>query len=240
VGKKVIGEAARHLLQVDRERGFLRRETSRLIPAAFAIANLFFSASYENSLRNDLSGYSLSIFLFIQGMIFFAVASGYYVSRSEEILLKTRIFPTTPWSRFVFVSLSNLRRPLTIALWGTDVFVLAVLHRHSVPGLLAAPVFLTLYLAAIQGVTSLVFLVFTRTGHPVSGLAAVAGLVAFGMLLGSIVFRVDSLLALVPLLAWTAEGIRGGGNGEVGSVLIRLVYVSLFIGTVVAAGRRYS
>ena len=240
MGEKVIGEATRHLLQVDRERSFLMREASRLVPAVLAIANLFFSASYEHSLRNDLTGYSLSVFLFIQGIIFFAVSSGYYVSRSEEILLKTRIFPTTPWSRFVFVSLSNLRRPLNIALWGTDVFALAVLYRHSFPGLLAAPVFLTLYFAAIQGATSLVFLVFTRTGHPVSGLAAVGGLVAFGMLVGSIVFRVDSLLAVVPLVAWTAEGIRGAGNAEVGSVMTRFIYASLFLGAVVAAGRRYS
>ncbi len=228
------------LLHIDDERALTQKDTTRLVPAAIAVTNLFFSAYFEQFLRDDPSGHSLSLFLFIQGAVFLGIGAGYYLSRTEEILRKCRIFPTTPWSRFVFVAASNLRRPLCIALWSTNVFVLALLYRHSVAGLIGVPVFVTLYLLGIQAALALAFLAMTRAGYAVSGAAAVTSCVLFGILIGSVVFNVESLLSLVPLVSWTARGILATRTTEMAGLAIGLALAVAFIGIMAGAARRWA
>jgi hypothetical protein len=237
---KLIPIAARHLLEIDRERTRMQGGPERFLPPLVTVALLFFNASFEDLLRTDADRHYLDLFLFLQGSFCIVLALTYYVGRSEEIVVKSRLLPSSAWSRFFFVCFSNLRRPASLAFWGTNVLTLMVIYHRSPGALAPIAVLFTLFLLDLQAAGGLLFLLFTRTEHPIAGLAIVLLAGIFGLLLSVLVFHFGSLMTALLPVNWTAAGVQAVLNGDSPDLLLNAGLLGGLFIAVLAAGKRYA
>jgi hypothetical protein len=230
-------EIAGNLLSVEKMKGD-DLETHRLYPIVAALLNLFFCAYTEHSLTEDVGGFGVTLFLFTETAVIIVLSTISFVTTAREILLKTRIFPMTPSARLLFVLAADLRRPLTIALAGSTAFFLFVaLQQHMVQAITAVVMFLML-IAVAEAIYATAILGFLRRSIPVESVIAALGALLVLSLIGSIVFRVESLFGANPLLHWTQQGILAAGHDNTTTILENMLYLALTgLGTI-AIGRR--
>jgi hypothetical protein len=212
--------------------------TNRLYTFAAAILNLFFCAYAERSLTDDIGGFGMTLFLFTETTVIIVLSSISFFTTSREILLKTRIFPITPWARLLFVLSADLRRPLALALIGSTAFFLFVaLQQNIVQAITAAMLFLLLILIA-EVLYATAILTIMRRSIPVESTIAVLGALFVLLLVASLVFHVESLFAANPLLRWTVQGILAAGRADVPALLQNIAYLTVTGLGAIALGRR--
>ena len=230
---------ATHLLAVERERNMGYRST-RLYPAAVAILNLFFCAYFERYLKDDVSGYYLSLFLFFETVLYVSVSMTAFFTASQEILSKSRIFPVTPAARLLFVLASNFRRPVVLSLAASNVFFIVVLLRFTFPHTLIAALLFILMIAAIEVIFATTALIMLRRSIPTTGAVAMLTFLLIVFLMGAMVFHIESLLRGIPVIGWTTSGIVAARAGNASTSLLNLAWLGLISLAGLVAGRRFA
>lgn len=230
-------QVAGHLLLIEKMKSD-DLETNRFYPIVAAILNLFFCAYSERALTGDVGGFAMTLFLFTETTAIIVLSSISFFTTSREILLKTRIFPMTPSARLLFVLGADLCRPLSLALVGSTAFFLFIaLHHNLVQAIAAVALFLLLILIA-EVLYATAILTILRRSIPVEGAIAVLGALLVVLLVGSLVFHVESLFAANPLLRWSVQGILAAGHADAASFFENMLYMVLTgLGTM-AIGRR--
>jgi len=201
------------LLAADRLRNSLKGEAAIVYPASIGVLNLFFCAYFERFLKNDTGALYLALFLFLESSVYLLMAVAYFMGSTTEFLSKTRIFPTTPSSRILFASLSNIRRAPCGALVASNIFFMLVFYRNSPLAMIAAPILFLLMILNIETVSTIILLVSARISRPLAGVAALVALCAFAVPVSSLVFHFDTLLTALPVISWATSGIHSAAQG---------------------------
>lgn len=230
---------AGHLLAVERERNTGYR-TTRLYPAAAAILNLFFCAYFEQYLKDDVSGYYLSLFLFLEALLYAFVSTTSFFTVSQEILSKSRIYPVTPSARLLFVLASNFRRPVVLSLVGSNIFFIVILLRYTFPHTLLAALLFILMIVAIEVVLTTTVLILLRRSVPTTGAVALLTFLLLIFLIGAVVFHVESLLRGIPLVGWATSGILAARAGITSVSLLNVCWLTLLALAGLVVGRRFA
>lgn len=230
---------AANLLKVEKARSGGYR-TTRLYPAAAAILNLVFCAYFERHLKNDATGFYLSVFLFLEASMYVVVSSTNFFTVAFEILLKSRIFPTTPTDRLLFIIASNFRRPIVLSLVCTNIFFVIVLFRSAFWQALLAALFVVLMLVAIEILLSAVLLTLTRRSLPLGSVVVVFAFLLLTLFIGSFVFHYETLIASIPLIRWTVHGILAATHADAKGVLANIAWFASTAVVTLALGRRLS
>ncbi len=213
---------------------------TRLYPAAAAIFNLFFCAYFERYLNDDANGFYLSFFLFLETTLYAGISSVSFFSVSFEILAKSRIFPTTPTDRLLFIVAGNLRRPIIFSLVGSNVFFLIIFFRHMMPlAILTAALFILLIIVS-ELLLATLMLVLMRRSVPLESAAVLLGFLLFSMLIGSFVFHFESLLAMNPVLRWTVRGILAARQSDTAGILTNAGWLAMTGVFTLILGRRFT
>jgi hypothetical protein len=225
---------------VEAERAAEERTLLKLLPAAAAILVLLANAYLERYLKDDPDGYHLRLFIVLHTGLFLAVAVGTYMSRLEDVIRKSSIFPGSGAGRMVFVARSIAGHRLILALLVVEVLSLGVLYRSTRLAAIGTPILVVLLQSLLVSSVMVLCLVLTRAERRVMSLAA--GVVFAGaiLLIGTVVFRVQQILTWVPLLSPTAsaclEAQRGGGEHVLSlSALLLLLHAVPWL-----IGRRYA
>jgi hypothetical protein len=230
---------AANLLLVEKVRSGGYR-TTRLYPAAAAVLNLAFCAYFERYLKNDATGFYLSVFLLLEATIYVVVSSTSFFTVTFEILLKSRIFPTTPTDRLVFVIASNCRRPILLSLVGTNIFFVIILFRNTLWQAFQAGLFVVLLLMVIEILMSAALLALTRRSLPLGGAVAVLSFFLLTALIGSLVFHYETLIASIPLIRWAINGILAATHADAKGVLANIAWFASTAVVTLVLGRRLS
>ena len=229
-----------HLLAAEAIRTRSHGETPKMLPPALALFNLFFAASFEQHLEGTRYAYGLTLFLFLEGALFFVLSTTWYITTTSVILERTRIFPATVWSRILFVGWSGLRSRAVVFLWASAVLCLVILHHRTAAEAIAAPVLYTLFLLSIQGTIVAAFLIFSRLSQPMTLFAWFGGSILAVVLIGALMFRHESLLDTVAPLFWTSAGTIAARDGDLPAVLRNATYLILFTAGMAGIARRFA
>ena len=125
-------DIAHSLLEVDKEKTIVLSPRVKLFAAILGIINLVFSGLSDSFLSNDATGYYLSLFLFVHCVVYAVFSFSYFLGNDQEILFKAKIFPTNSTGRMLFVIVSAVRHPLSIALIASNSIFFMILYRHSI------------------------------------------------------------------------------------------------------------
>jgi hypothetical protein len=229
---------SRRLLAIARLRSESEPDGWRVLPVAVAVLNLLVCGYHERMLQED--GYSLSLYLFLQAAAAGVLQVLHFHGSLSMILLKTRQFPTSSRGRFLFVAASHASRPLTAALIGSNLLFLAVHYRHNPAAASTSCVLFLLMMALVALLVSFVALVLLRRSPNLPGLAALTGAVLLGLLLASLVFRIDPIVTDLPFLRWTADGIRAALAGDRATAALKAAYLLATSAALLAAGTRWT
>lgn len=230
---------AAHLLLVERARSGGYR-TTRLYPAVAAILNVVFCAYFERYLKNDPSGFYLSVFLFLEATIYIVASSTNFFTVTFEILSKSRIFPTTPTDRLAFIIAGNFRRPLVLALAATNVFFVIVLFRNTFWLGLTTALFVVLLIITIEVLLSALLLALMRRSLPLGTAVVVLAFLLLTVFIGSFVFHYETLIASIPLIRWTVNGILAGTRADAAEVVANIAWLCSTAIITLLLGRRLS
>jgi hypothetical protein len=212
----MTGQAGGHtlLLRAERRRRDHVPVLLRALPAIVGIANLFLLAFAERYIGSEPDMFPLMFLLFVEASGLLALAFMHYIQNIEEILTKTRIFPSSLWSRFLYALQSLLRGPSILALWGSTAVGFLILHRHEPVVLLASLAsWAALSLAVVTVFLALLFW-FTRNSAPATILAWIGAVAAVAIILSSLLFRFESLLEACFPIVWAARAIGDAGQKQ--------------------------
>jgi len=201
-----------HLLAADSRRSSSRHASLKTHPFVLLVLNLFFCGYYHQFLKTDINGHYLTIFILLQSSILVVLIVGSLVQYTREIIQKSIIFPTTPWSRLFFVLASCLRRPVILAVWFSAGIFLGVVFRGDAATVVTSILVFSLMVVDLVIVAALLFLMGMQSRSLAAGLGVLIGVFLFTVLVTAIVFRMDSPLVGVPLVTWTAAAIVAGAN----------------------------
>ena len=234
------GVFSTELVAVEAERAEEERTLLKLFPAAAGILMLIANAYLERYLKDDPDGYHLKMFVVLHTGVFLAVAVGTYMSRLEDIIRKSSIFPGSGVGRMLFVARCIAGHRLVIALLIVEVLSLGILYRSTLLAAIGTPFLVVLLQSLLVSSAMVLCLVLTRAERRV--MALVAGVVFAGavVLIGTVVFHVQQILTWVPLLSPTASACleaQRGGRAQVLSVSALLLLLHVVPWNI---GRRYA
>ena len=230
---------AQSLLDVDRERNLVLVPNVKLSAFVLAMLNLLPSGLSENYLRNDTTGYYLSLFLFCHAALYCLLSLVYYVGSSRDILGKTQIYPTNAMGRFSFAIFSSLRHPFSIGLLASNAFFFLVVFRNNIETAAILIIAYLLLMMCIATVTAFVFLFLERRRMPAHAALIVAGIFVSAMLVMSVVFHAgSSSLIFGPLIDLIVRGILSSEQGDLTHGALACVVLLATIGIAFIAGRR--
>ncbi len=230
---------AQSLLDVDREKNRALAPNAKGFAFVLAILNLLPGGLSENYLRDDTTGYYLSLYLFCHAALYFLLSLVYFTGSSREIMEKTRVFPTNSLGRLLFAFVANLRHPFSIGLLVSNMFFFIVLFRTSLEtaGILA--VSYLLLMISIAAVAAFVFLFLEKRRMPAHAALVIATLLATISLVLTVVFHVGSTsLIFGPLIDLIVQGILSSARGDFVQSATGLVGLGSTIAVTFIAGKR--
>lgn len=197
------------LVRVEQLKEERRASTPRLFAFAFGLANLFFMAYFERFLADDHSGRSMQLLLFVQGWVFLALSATQFQNSTADTLNKAAIFPASSWDRFLFTSLSNLRRPIIILWWGGTVLAFLVLLHQNLGEILLPAILFSLLILLLQLMLSSLLLFARRMDASVTAMLWTLAAFLLILTLISLILRTQELISLVLPVKWAATAITG-------------------------------
>ena len=233
-------QIASRLLSIETRRSSLASTGPRHYPAFVVIANLFFCAYMEQYLKTDPGGHYLSLFLVIEFSVMGFISVGAIMGRLGEMILKTSIFPIPASSYLIFLVASLMRRPVILALLLSTLFFLMIPFHSSVVMaslcvFLAGSAFLDIELIIV-----VICLVLTRSSQPLAGFAILGLYAVVAVVLGAMVFHLDTLLDALPIISWSVKGIIAAQHGLIiPGALAGLAQLLIFV-VFTLIGRRIS
>jgi hypothetical protein len=229
---------ASSLLDVETERRLVVSPRAKLYAVALSFINLFPSGFAERFLKDDPTGYYLSLFLFIHSAVYSLFALSYFTSSSQEILYKVKIFPTSSLSRLIFIVVGFLLHPLSVALLASNIFFFAVLFRNAAPVAVTAIVLYLLLMVCISVLVSTIFLYLESKNQSARIALVIVALLTFVIITSTLVFHAESFVIGVPLVSWCANGIQAAKAGDVINVAKNSIVLLVIPLGVVFIGRR--
>ncbi len=243
MGKEIAvrptADIVRSLLHVDSEKTYALYPRAKLFAVIVATCNLVVAAFSDSFLQNDSSGYYLSLFLFLHSGVYAFLSFSYFLNDAQEILFKAKIFPTNSIGRILFVVVSVIRHPLSIALLASNSFFLIILYRST---MIVAVVAVVLYLSLMLSIltfSSFVFLFLERK-------RAAASIALFGVIFFAAcaiaflpIFNGGSSLEFIPLVATCVSGIQSAKVFDYAGVALSLGILMAFSFAAVFGGKRF-
>ena len=226
------------LLAIDSRKGTLEENRIRAFPVMLGFLNLLFCGYMDHYLRNDIDGYYLALLLFLESSMIVLITIGKFTKSDAEIIAKTSVFPTTPFSRLLFVVFSFARNRAMAVLWLTTNLFFVVFYFRSPVVLSVAVVLFSILTANLLLMTAVVSLKLTKSSQPMASFALISVFAIIIVLVGSIVFRLTAFLASLPILSWAVTGILAAQRQEVGTVLLRCCYMILTFIVLLFIGKR--
>lgn len=225
---------ADRLLQGKSERNHL------LYPGIFFVFNFLLCAVFENSLKQDVSHATLPLFLFVEFGLYFSSSISHYQQQTVRMLQMSTVFPVPSGSLYLYCLVSDILRRMSFVFILTNTLFIAILYHSSLfISALALMLFLLLFLSA-EIVFAAIAIALRKSVQPGLTLIMLTVVVVGVTLVGSLVFRQESVLASLPLVSWCSNGINAARSGQSGTLwpnMILLVFVSI-IGVI--AGLRLS
>lgn len=232
-------QSVRHLLGASRSRIEVDHSHPLLLSASVALVNLFLCVLFENPIKDDQTGRTLSTFFILQGMAIFFLTLANMSSATAGILRKSSVMPLRQSARLTFAVVSSARHPVLLALIFADVFFLLVMYHQSAVAIVAIPLLMLLMAADIVTLTSLATAAAIRRSRPPTIVAAYGILGILGVLAATLLFHMPSALGALPPMSWTTRGIVAITSGELGlALLCGAASVALLLLTAIL-GRRF-
>ena len=194
----------------------------------------------EQYLKTDPGGHYLSLFLVMEFSVMGFISVGAIMGRLGEVILKTSIFPIPAWSYLIFLVASLMRRPVILALLLSTLFFLMIPFHSSV-----VTASLCVFLAGsafidIELIIVVICLMLMRSSQPVAGFAILGLYAVVAVVLGAMVFHLDTLLDALPIISWSVKGIIAAQHGLIiPGAMAGLAQLLIFIGFTLI-GRRIS
>ncbi len=209
-----IPPAVDRLLSVESLRELRGAGDPKLVGPMLGLLNLFFLAYFERFLAEEKSAEILALLIFLEISLFVVLALTRFPGGTGETLQRGAIFPTTPWERFVFTAISNLRRPAVLLWLGSVLLALLVLRHGSWFEVMIPALLFSLLVLCTQVIVSLLLL---TAGKQTGG----GGIVVWGLLASmlsiaavSLLFGEESLLRFVLPVQWVADAIEAAHDGD--------------------------
>ena len=229
---------ASHLLAVDSRQGSADQGKIRTHPVLFAFLNLLFCGYMDHFLQGDIYGHYLALFLFIQCSMLTLIAVGTFIRGHDEILFKTKVFPTTQLSRLLFVLRGFLQKPASIALWLTTMLFVIVFYYRTPVVMGLSIVAVAMMVVNLELMIAVVCLRLHRSSRSVAGVAVISVLTMFGVLVATIVFQFHSLLAAAPLISWTVDIILAAQQSHVNIIAAYGLLMVVALAVLIWIGKR--
>jgi hypothetical protein len=226
------------LLAVDARKGSEEYKRVRTFPVLLGVINLLFCSYMDHFLKQDVGGHYLSLLLFVECSMFVLITVGSFSKSGIEILSKSSVFPTSPWSRLLFVLLSFLRKPAILMLLLTTIIFFVVLFFSS---FVVASLALLLYVLLILNVlvlTAVACVKISASAQPIVSIAVVGVFVIIVVLINSIVFHFTVLLGSLPVLSWAVKGIVAVRNLHVVQALFYCSYLTVSFVALLFVGKK--
>jgi hypothetical protein len=213
---------------------------SRVFPPAVGIGNLFLCAGFEGQLKNNPAGNAIATFFLLESFVYLVLAVGYYTRPTYEILDKCRIFPLTAPSRFWFVVISNIRRPMVLFFAGSAGFFLIILYRQEPIVLFVALGTLCLLFVALQFSISALCLMVSRTPFPAAVSLGFAFLCGFALVLASLFLQTGELPGVIPPVCWAVRAVRAAGAAHTAGIIGSCIALTVWGGGALTLGSRFA
>ena len=211
----------------------------RFLPILAGVATLLFGGYFERFLSDDAAGHYLGLYLFVMASTTCIITLVSFSGAPREILRKTVVFPTTPWMRFVFVSIAGARSPVMVAFWLAGSFSIGVLTEGGVAAraLGVAHFSLLVFFSLVTTTCLLQAMARLKTGPLPLAVVFMLGLPA--MLIMTVVFGLHWEYS-VPFLSWIRVGIRSAAAGDIDTAVRLLLYAAGVSVLPVLVGRKVS
>ena len=230
---------AQSLLDVDREKNRVLVPNAKVFAFVIAILNLLPGGLSENYLRNDTTGYYLSLFLFCHATLYFLISLAYFTGSSRDILEKIQVFPTNSMGRLLFAILSYLRHPFSLGLLASNVFFFIVLFRTNIGTAGVLVISYLLLMISIATVAAFVFLFLEKRRMPAHVALVIAALFASASLVLTVIFRAgSSSLVFGPFLDLIVQGILSSVHGNFVQSATSCAVLLVTIAITIIAGRK--
>jgi hypothetical protein len=228
-----------YLVSVEKQKFTTTYGKVRLFPFAFAFFNILLCAYFDQYLRNDFDGYYLHLFFFIQTIFGVLFAIGFYKQSTEEILTKIQIFPVSPWTRFKYIVMSNLRQPVSFTWSITTSLFFIVFYNQSRLTAIAAIVFFLLIIFTVNSTVALSILLSKKSFRFVSTLNLLLAFFGFCILVSVVVFNFHEVLRGIPVISWVTTGIIASLKHNLWQSSLNLVLLLLTIGGIIFIVKKY-
>ena len=229
-------QIASHLLGVERIRSSGALGKVRSHPLVFGFFNLFFCGYFDQYLRNDAAGNYLSLFLFFESALLTILAIVSFRRSGELIVHNATIFPTTSWSRFLYILRCITKHPAIVFVWGTNILFLFVFYRGSSIVMSMAAMLFTALSLDIIGTVSIILLIRNRAVQSLIGLAGLGACIAWSVIVISSGSRLNVFAWIIPFILPATHGIIAAQQGNIegaclqSALLLSAFVVTLFIG----------
>ena len=207
-------KVAQFLLAATRFGAGSHHETSLLLTVSIAVGNLLFCVLFENPIKEDPTGRTLSVFLFIQAVMLFLLTFIHLAGTGAELLRKTLIMPVTASARLAYAFLSSIRYPCIQALVFSDLLFLLVIYHQTAATIILVPVLAGFMAANIIALTALGSVAAIQRSRPPTILAAYVALGIIGLLAASLLLHMPGALGVLPPVSWTTRGILAAAAGQ--------------------------
>ena len=229
-----------HLLRLAGSTGSSPGSEVQAHPPIIAAINLVFCVYFERYLRNDIGSYYLSLFIFLESSTWILLMIGYFVRSLNFILVKTAVFPVTSMSRYFFVLLASLRKPVMVGLWLTNLLFLAVLYHRSLVLAVSALVLYSFMLLVLSAATASVLFFFVRLSRPATGVGVLVVLGIMVLIGGTYLFHASSLVGNVPIIVQTTSALAAIQQGETMRAGWNAGWLVVFFCLAMFFGRRFA
>ena len=199
-----------------------------LYPIFFFLLNLLVCAAFERRLRLDSTGTAFGYFFVLEFGVYCAFLLAQYQRIILPVLEKSTVFPMSSLATLLFCVWSDVRRPIAVAFFVTNILLLGTVYRLSLSLMLLTVVIYSLLFISVETSFVLFALLLRRSRNPEMIL-----LICFvSLLLATFVvaefFGGGPVVSFLPITSWAAQGIIAARSDNLGGVLLSIL---LLVGT---------
>ncbi|MFI5252243.1 MAG: hypothetical protein ACHQQQ_07435 [Bacteroidota bacterium] len=211
-------ETASILTRVESKEGTGEEQELRSHPFIFGLANIIFCAYMDQLIRNDTGTHYLTLYIGVEAVVSILFTMAYFMGSVKEVLIKTTSLPVSSPSRFIFVLMSSLRRPLFLGFYFTNCFFLALFFWNTRFLVGWSVVLFSLMILDIQLIIAILAILHNKISF--AGLGVTILFISFILIAGSILFHQDLILGGLPLIQWVVNALSALKSGEESQAMI--------------------
>jgi hypothetical protein len=202
-------------------------------PILFFVLNLLVCAAFERQLRVDTTAITLGYFFLLEFGLYGASLLAQYQRLTFQVLEKSTIFPVSSLTTLLFCVWSDMRRPIAVVFFITNVLLLGTAYHVSLGLTLLAVVIFVLLFISVETSFVLVALLLRRSRNPeMILLISFVALLLVTFIVGGF-FGGGPVVSFLPVTSWAAHGILAARSANPGGVLLSIL---LLLGTASIGG----